>query len=276
MKTILVCLAAVLVLASVSNIYAVTDEEIFRAFSLNLSTPGARARAMGGAFIGLADDATAAETNPAGLSLLVRPEFSLEYGYENPRSVTNNIVQIPVSNFDLNPTPISNPDPGGELDSTIAEFHSSDTLDAVHQIGFISVVYPIDFVTFAFSRHELIKTEASVDGGVSSSPFHFIEPNNFVGESVIKHTNYGFSLAAKLGDHFSLGGNIKIADFEFDSTIAARQKDQPFHGNHFVSTINSNETSVGFTAGVLVRANSTISIRSRVQIRTGIRTRCVC
>jgi long-subunit fatty acid transport protein len=260
MKTFLVCLAAVLVLASASGVFAVTDEEIFRAFSLNLSTPGARARAMGGAFIGRADDATAAETNPAGLSLLVRPEISLEYGFSNTRTVSNDVVEIPVTNFDISPTPIQNPDPGGELDPTVSEFHSSDTLDEINQLGFVSVVYPIEGITFAFSRHELIKTEATVNGRVSSSPFHFIEPNDFTGGAVIKHVNYGISAAAKLGDYFAVGGNVKIADFEFDSTIAARQKDQPIHGHHFVSTITSNDIKVGFTGGILVRPNSQISV----------------
>ena len=39
--------------------------------------PGARALGIGGAFIGVADDATAAEANPAGLTILSRPEISL-------------------------------------------------------------------------------------------------------------------------------------------------------------------------------------------------------
>jgi len=43
------------------------------------NNPGARANAMGGAFIGLTDDATAAYTNPAGLTILTEPEFSVEY-----------------------------------------------------------------------------------------------------------------------------------------------------------------------------------------------------
>lgn len=37
---------------------------------------GARAMGMGGAFIGVADDATAATFNPAGLAQLLKPEFS--------------------------------------------------------------------------------------------------------------------------------------------------------------------------------------------------------
>lgn len=46
-------------------------------------SPGARALAMGGAFIGVADDATAAETNPAGLTILTRPEVSLHLLSQN-------------------------------------------------------------------------------------------------------------------------------------------------------------------------------------------------
>ena len=136
MKTFLVCLAAILTLGLVSDVFAITDEEIFRAFSLNLSTPGARARAMGGAFIGRADDATAAETNPAGLSLLVRPEVSLEYGFRNTRTVASSVINIPVSNFDITPSPIQNADPNGELDPTISEFRATDTLDEINQLGF--------------------------------------------------------------------------------------------------------------------------------------------
>lgn len=260
MKTFLVCLAAVLTLAFVSDVFAITDEEIFRAFSLNLSTPGARARAMGGAFIGRADDATAAETNPAGLSLLVRPEVSLEYGFRNTRTVSNSVVNIPVSNFDITPSPVQNPDPNGELDPTIAEFHATDTLDEINQLGFASVVYPVHGVTFAVSRHQLIKTQATVNGGASASPFHFVEPNDFVGAADINQANYAISVAGKIGDYFALGGNIKIADFQFDSTISARQKTQPFHGEHFTSTISSSDTKIGFTVGALVRPNSKVSL----------------
>ena len=56
-----------------------TDETIFREFQFDFSTPGARANGMGRAFVGLADEATAAYSNPAGLSVLKTPEFSLEF-----------------------------------------------------------------------------------------------------------------------------------------------------------------------------------------------------
>lgn len=51
---------------------------------LNFSDPGARSLGFGGAFIGLADDATAAFANPAGLVQLGRPEVSIEVRPRRP------------------------------------------------------------------------------------------------------------------------------------------------------------------------------------------------
>src|SRR5664279_3177008 len=57
---------------------AITDTETNASIPFNLASPGARSMGMGGAFLGLADDATAAYTNPAGLTQLVTPEISAE------------------------------------------------------------------------------------------------------------------------------------------------------------------------------------------------------
>ncbi len=69
--------------------WAISDEEIFRDFPFNLINPGARSLGVGGAFISLADDSTAAQANPAGLMNLRRPELFVELrrqGYD-PSSV---------------------------------------------------------------------------------------------------------------------------------------------------------------------------------------------
>lgn len=55
-----------------------TDIEALSGVSFNFGNPGARSLGMGGAFLGLADDASAAEANPAGLTILRRPEISGE------------------------------------------------------------------------------------------------------------------------------------------------------------------------------------------------------
>jgi long-chain fatty acid transport protein len=55
-----------------------TDIEALSGLQFNFANPGARSLGMGGAFLGLADDATAVEANPAGLTILRKPEVSLE------------------------------------------------------------------------------------------------------------------------------------------------------------------------------------------------------
>src|SRR5262245_26377456 len=74
-----------------ADLFAITDEEVFRIFQFSFVNPGARAGALGGAFIGLADDATAAEANPAGLTILTKPEVSVEYRHTKFDSTRLNV-----------------------------------------------------------------------------------------------------------------------------------------------------------------------------------------
>src|SRR6476646_7070156 len=68
------CVTITLLLTSASAHAQNTEDQNAFAFSL----PGARSRAIGGAFVAIADDATAAYANPAGLIQLFRPEVSME------------------------------------------------------------------------------------------------------------------------------------------------------------------------------------------------------
>ena len=58
--------------------------------SPNLIGSGARAMGMGGAFIAVADDATAASWNPGGLIQLERPEFSFVFNFSHNRKELQN------------------------------------------------------------------------------------------------------------------------------------------------------------------------------------------
>jgi len=71
-------LLAVAALVSLPLFAQNTDIESLSGLQFNLGNPGARSLAMGGAFLGLADDASAAEANPAGLTILRKPEISIE------------------------------------------------------------------------------------------------------------------------------------------------------------------------------------------------------
>src|SRR5437763_5432074 len=74
MRKTLLIIALVTVPALAQN----TDIESLSGLQFNFGNPGARSLGMGGAFLGLADDASAAEANPAGLTILRKPEISVE------------------------------------------------------------------------------------------------------------------------------------------------------------------------------------------------------
>ena len=71
-------LPAILLVAP-ATLVAQTNERMYEDLDFRFVTPGARAVAMGKTFIGFADDATAAVSNPAGLSNLLEQEFSFEF-----------------------------------------------------------------------------------------------------------------------------------------------------------------------------------------------------
>ena len=58
--------------------FAQVNVEAMQGVQFDFLAPGARSMAMGGAFVAVADDATAALSNPAGLSKLTRSEVSFE------------------------------------------------------------------------------------------------------------------------------------------------------------------------------------------------------
>jgi long-chain fatty acid transport protein len=77
MRKVTLALAATALLAfpiAAQNV----DIEALSGLQFNFGNPGARSLGMGGAFLGLADDASAAEANPAGLTILRKPEVSIE------------------------------------------------------------------------------------------------------------------------------------------------------------------------------------------------------
>lgn len=135
MRSILVLLAA-LVCAAVPAAGQNTDIESLSGLQFNFANPGARALGMGGAFLGLADDASAVEANPAGLSILRKPEISLEVRNFMESQVLTTSGTFP----DLHRTAFN---------------HHSERI----QIAFASVVYPIKNFTIGGYFHEPLRNK---------------------------------------------------------------------------------------------------------------------
>src|SRR5262245_20022840 len=129
------------------------NSETFGGFQFNFNNPGARALGMGGAFVAVADDATAVVANPAGLTILQRPEVSAEYKFTR---FTNNINAF-----------TNTPDDGSTNSVRSRDFNNS-----VNTPSFFSFVYPTERVVLAAFIRELInyKSTFNTDGVYLNDP----------------------------------------------------------------------------------------------------------
>src|SRR5713101_2520279 len=115
-----------------------TDIESLSGLQFNFGNPGARSLGMGGAFLGLADDASAAEANPSGLTILRKPEVTLEVRNYQEQQLFTTSGTVP----ELNRTDFSHYSQRAEL-------------------TFGSFVYPIKNWTLGVYYHEPLRSEGS-------------------------------------------------------------------------------------------------------------------
>jgi long-chain fatty acid transport protein len=197
------------------------DIESLAGLTFNFGNPGARSLGMGGAFLGLADDASAAEANPAGLTILIRPEVSLEMR-------ANKTVQTYTV------------DGLWPEDFLRQDFVSkSDTAE----VSFASVIFPAGNWRLGAYYHRVINYEANINGifGTNAfgqpdpySIFFFVGPNGpvtqdqcldlgaacdvfqlfpFLTSVDISLETWGGSVAYQMG-RFSIGASVKKQEFE--------------------------------------------------------------
>lgn len=221
MSTRLRLAIAVALLSPAAN--AITDEEGTAGMQFNFANPGARSLSMGGAFVALADDATAAYANPAGLTQLSRREWSVEgryYDYSTPH----------LSDGAL-PT-------DGSFDDVLS-YGTTDS--SARGVAFLSMVFPFEHATLALYRHELMDFDTEFDfvsEGVNPASFH---------SSIDLHdASYGVSLGMALGERLRLGAGIVWHDFEIDSSTV---RDTGF-GSSSTQLQKGEDTGVGYILGL--------------------------
>jgi long-subunit fatty acid transport protein len=164
--------------------FAITDEEGNASLQFSFVPPGARSLGMGGAFIGLADDATAAYTNPAGLTQLVNKEISAEY--RNTRFSTEFIA--------------------GDLPQYDTANSREDGL------GFLSYVMPFENWAIAVYRHEYLRYGTEFVGAADSD---LLFP--YAATIDVKGVNYGLSAAFRISPAFSAGIGLAYSQFDLES-----------------------------------------------------------
>jgi long-chain fatty acid transport protein len=222
---------------------AQTNTENFAQFRFNFNNPGARATGIGGAFMSVADDATASEANPAGLTTLLRPEISLEgKAIQFMTHVDNFSHTGTAANFTL---------------------QSKDFKSAVLSPSFISIVLPVRRWTFALFRHELMNFESDyytqgtfVPGFTDGTYFYPAKSS-----TRIHVDDYGGTIAYKFNKYFSLGVSGGASLMSMNSSIA-RYFIAVFNDGSLanIATIDDHASSYFVNAGVLIRPVENLSI----------------
>ncbi len=234
-------LGIVMVLMLPTGAWALTDEEIFRDFRFNFVNPGARALGLGGAFVAAGDDATAAQSNPAALFYVPRPEVFLEY-----RNTRYDTVVFQDQIGDLSRPDPDLPPPG----LPFLDLETTTKRETTSIPSFVSFAYPFRIgsrkATFALSRQVVLDIRNSLSdpaGGTGTdlrigleSFEDWLNPdtgevewytvNNLVTGTLdceIVHYNLGLSLS--LTQDFSIGLTGTYASLDMKSDVTSVSDD---------------------------------------------------
>lgn len=223
---------------------ALSNDEMTSQLQFNFLTPGARATALGGAFIGLSDDATAVESNPAGLTILKSPEISLEFKH----------LTYTVEPVYANRTP--------ETDITRREFDNS-----IESVSFISAVYPYKRFIFSLYRQEWVNYESSYRTDAYPIYLPGIEGGFLPGDRSVDLTitNYGFGIAVQLLEGLSFAVSprrsemkMRLSNTMFD---AAPGPTTFMEDDIWIDTkIDDEDSGYSLNAGILWKLHPKISI----------------
>lgn len=208
---------------------AQTNERLYEELDFRFVTPGARAAAMGKAFVGLADDATAAYSNPAGLSSLLDQEVSFEF------------IMTKIKHHRLVSGQTLETQPFG---------------DNVVTPSFFSYVLPLERFTLSLFTNRIQDYQETflLERRLSDSIPGFDE--TATGTIFVEVDNYGLGFSYILNRYLSVGGSVVLATMD----VASRFRNgQPGNERNGTNTIGSG-SQLGAIAGVLIKPLRRVSV----------------
>lgn len=226
-------------------VQAQSDDESNGAVQFNFSTPGARSLALGGAFLGSVDDATAAYSNPAGLLQLSEPEVAVEvrrWSFSTPFADRGRFSGAPSG---IGVDTLAGTEPG------VAETE----LDG---LSYVSFVYPRPNWALAFYYHQVASFEAAfATGGIFAGQGRESSRLFPVQSSYdLDISQAGLALANRWGD-FAAGIGVSLYRLQLDSITQRFELDGFFEPADFASDLRLNYQTqtgeaeeVGYIAGL--------------------------
>ena len=268
------CLLPVLVFVGWAGLCsAQTNVESNAAVQLDFLNPGARGLALGGAFVGVADDATAAFTNPAGLTGLSQKELSAEgryWRFQTPYTSGGRLSGVATRQ-------------GIDVSAGVTEGQSRQALLGA---SFLSFVYPGTHWALAAYRQQLasFRYEAQSTGPFVSLNNIDARLNPYRATLHVDIARYGVSGAYTISDRLSVGVGTYVYEFSLHSETRRFPFDpnlpQFFAAPDFsappaqVQTQDGTHRAIGVNLGVLASPHPRVRIGGvfRQGAGLGIRT----
>ena len=173
----------------------------FSGLPIDLLPPGARSLGLAGAFVGVADDATAAIANPGGLTILTAKELSI-----NVRNSDSDVVFFDPDAFDSTASSAGT----GRMNK---QYSDSNT-----DVSFASFVMPFDRWVFSAYYVNQLNFASYQTGGpdvVTSTEFMDTYHNdNSIDGSI---DGFGLSGAFRVTDSFSIGLTVSRSKLDIQS-----------------------------------------------------------
>lgn len=202
----ILCVLGALVCAGSVGAAELDVTPLQRDLQFNFNNPGARALGMGGAFLGRADDASAAEANPAGLTIISKRELTVEFRNSKSTSRLPGTI-LPAS---------------GNLPDRFVqgnEYSSSKSGPT-----FAAFAMPLGPIAIAAYYHQPLNYEPGLQtltdaqfrqaqGNPNIRTVAFF-PGNFT--AAYKSTTVGVAAAGRVGQ-FSLGGSARRTSLDVES-----------------------------------------------------------
>jgi long-chain fatty acid transport protein len=190
--------------------HAQSTSAINGGIQFDFSLPGARSLAMAGAFVATADDVSAAQANPAGLTILSKPELSLEFRGWNFYSLS------PDRGHAYGP-------PTNVGTDVISGIENKTLRDTRASPGFFAVAVPAGQWVIAGYRQQFsrFKNRIEEDGPYLTVAGGVDRMNPVTGEIELDIVDYGFSVGRRINSRFSIGGGVALYDFSLQSRSEA-------------------------------------------------------
>ena len=188
----------------------------FAGIPFSFGPPGARSLGMGGTFIAIADDATAAEANPAGLTELTRPEISI---HARSSTLETEVLDLnAVVNLDtLNRFRTTSPKvaPNTQVGNSFANDNKARFEHSVDEVSFASYVKPFEESTWSiYVQRSADFAGANTFLAYDDSLLDLYQTRQGLDLSL---ENLGVSAAFKAGDNLSVGFSIRYSLLQLEA-----------------------------------------------------------